>query len=69
MEGAGRGLWYLHLAPVWGFILSLGLFDFLEGKNTVLFPADELGGALFMRPGQAGGRYGPAPTSEKITLA
>lgn len=43
MEGAGRGLWYLHLAPVWGFILSLGLFDFLEGKNTVLFPADEAG--------------------------
>lgn len=40
MEGADCGLWYLLLAPVWGFILSLGLFVFIEGKNTELFLAD-----------------------------
>lgn len=40
MEGAGRGLWCLTLAPVWGFMLSLDLFVLLEGKNTELFLAD-----------------------------
>lgn len=68
--GGGSWLWSVvsALGSSLGFHTVFG-FDFLEGKNTVLFPADELGGALFMRPGQAGGRYGPAPTSEKITLA
>lgn len=46
MEGAGCGLWCLLLAPVGRFILSLGLFVFLEGKNTELFWLIKLGGVL-----------------------
>lgn len=51
-----------------GFILSLDLSS-LEVKMLSCFWLIKLGGVLFMGSGQAGVRYGPAPTSEKITLA